>query len=61
MQKYLTENEVSPEEAERWKPVTHQFIPSGSKYYAHGFLGMMDAHIKNRKPIKYHFGDDDRE
>lgn len=51
MQKYLTENEVSPEEAERWKPVTHQFIPSGSKYYV-SVTGPL---------IKSNFGDDDRE
>jgi hypothetical protein len=61
MQKYLTENEVSPEESEWWKPVTHQFIPSGSKYYAHGFLGMLDSLTRNKRPLKSDFGDDDRE
>ena len=61
MEKYLTENEVSPEETDYWKTVTHQYIPSGSDYYAPGFLGMLTLHIRNKKKIESYFGDDARE
>ena len=61
MQKYLTENEVDPTEADYWETVTHQYLPSRSEYYAPGFLGMMDSRIRSRETLKHDFGDDDRE
>ena len=61
MQKFLTENEVDPEEAARWAPETHKFNSSGSKYYAYGYLGALNLLAKNRKKINVNFGDDSRE
>ena len=61
MQKFLTENEVDPEEAARWAPETHKFNSSGSKYYAPGYLGSLTLLIKNRKKININFGDDPKE
>ena len=61
MQRFLTENGVAPEEAARWKPETHKFNASGSKYFAPGYLGSLTLLIKNRKKINVNFGDDARE
>ena len=61
MQNYHSENNVTEEKASRWKPVTHQFNPPGSDFYAFGYLGRLKLVMRNsRKPESY-FGDDTRE
>ena len=61
MQKYDTENGIPPEQLSRWNPATHEFNPSGTDYYAPGYLGGLNL-LKNKwKTLKIYFGDDIRE